>query len=49
MLLTIMAGCGGNKKSDCQKEDSDTIAIPVSYTHLNVYKRQGYSRTNDLD
>ena len=39
MLLTIMAGCGGNKKSDCQKEDSDTIAIPDTFITIDVSKK----------
>ena len=39
ILLTIMAGCSGNKKSGCQKEDSDTIAIPDTFITIDVSKK----------
>ena len=39
-------GKGWHGGSDEEGLDSDTI--PVSYTHLDVYKRQGY-RKGDFD
>lgn len=39
ILLTIMAGCSGNKKSDCQKEDSDAITIPDTFITIDVSKK----------
>lgn len=39
MFLTIMAGCSGNKKSGCQKEDSDTITIPDTFITIDVSKK----------
>ncbi|MFR8356321.1 MAG: 6-bladed beta-propeller [Parabacteroides sp.] len=39
ILLTIMAGCGNNKKSDCQKEDSDAITIPDTFITIDVSKK----------
>ena len=39
ILLTIMAGCGSNKKSDYQKEDSDAITIPDTFITIDVSKK----------
>ena len=37
-------GIYANQKLNCITKES--ISLPVSYTHLDVYKRQVYSRTN---
>ena len=34
-----MAGCGSNKKSDYQKEDSDAITIPDTFITIDVSKK----------
>ena len=48
LLLTILSACGGN--DDAPKGRGNNVptsvssAVTVSYTHLDVYKRQAFGR-----
>ena len=41
MTAGLMAGCGSKPAENTAAEPSEQASEPVSYTHLDVYKRQG--------
>ena len=47
-LLGIMGGVNGIKLSQSSYENGMISLKAVSYTHLDVYKRQSYSRSTDI-
>ena len=40
VTATILASCGGAKTTTAEADKFDYTVEPVSYTHLDVYKRQ---------
>ena len=42
----LMAGLAGKERRVAHRRPADAHEIPVSYTHLDVYKRQVPKRTN---